>query len=52
MSDTLTAVQVPFSTAGSITLRDLRDLIEATDNLPEDHAAQVLPDRLRIELGR
>jgi hypothetical protein len=52
MSDTLNAVQVPFSTAGSITLRDLRDLIESTDNLPEDHAAQVLPDGLRVQLDR
>ncbi len=50
-SDTLTAVLVPFSSAGSITLCELRDLVEATDNLPEDHVAQVLPNGLRVDLN-
>lgn len=38
--------------SGAVTLRDLRDLIEATDALPGSHPVLVLAEELRIEILR
>jgi hypothetical protein len=35
---------------GLITLADLRDLCEATDDLPETYCAQILPTELSVRL--
>lgn len=37
---------------GIVLLRDLRDLIEATEHLPEDQQVLVLPDEIRVEVTR
>lgn len=37
-------------TDGLITLADLRDLVEATDHLPETFCAQILPGELSVTL--
>lgn len=42
-------INVPI-TDGLITLADLRDLCEATDDLPETFCAQVLPGELSVTL--
>lgn len=37
---------------GVVTLRDLRDLLEAVDHLPETAVAFVMLDEIRVEVQR
>jgi hypothetical protein len=43
-------VAIPVQRGGQVLMRDLRDLIEATDDRPETDFVQVLAGELRYEV--
>lgn len=48
--DEFMLVSEPVNKYGEITLRSLRDLVEATDSLPETAIAIFVNDELRVEI--
>lgn len=49
--DDLLIVSAPVNKAGLVRMRDLRDLLEATADAPEDVYVRVLDDEIRYEVG-
>lgn len=48
-TEKFTYVSIPITGGGLVQIRDLRDLLEAIDDQPEDYYVQVLPGELRYE---
>lgn len=42
-------VSIPINPAGLVKMRDLRDFVEATEDVPEDYYASVESDEIRYE---
>jgi hypothetical protein len=47
-----TVISIPVNLSRRVLLRDLRDLIEALDDVPEDHYLDVFDDEIRYETAR